>query len=396
MVVKEDIEQYKIFWTKFLKENDKYIKTVAIHSPGKLDYMVYMEIFKKKNIYNLNKKNWNLNEELKVTFDLIIFNNVIMYSKNPGRWLQNIFNSCKFVIIQDLVDRKRTKDDKGMTSQFSIADSEDSMRYSFSHLNVISQSRVKFDISKLKNRLINVNFYKTESPNSKHFICSLKGDKHLENDKIIRIDDFPTGIRPILDDLEPLYDILMKFEKKELRFVLGIVPSLLTNDMIKRLKTFKYLIVAQHGYNHNYDSLHKKLLDNDDAYNDWCCMDQFNEFEGKEKSEIKKIINKGREILEEIGPTNIYIPPCNKLDTNTLDVLEGLKFKYILGDGISLRSEKIKIISSNFYNKLSMLDENNSKGRVSCFHVTWEWDELYRRKDISKKNWEKKLNLLLN
>jgi len=310
--------------------------------------------------------------------------------------LKNIFNSCKFVIIQDVIDRKRNDDDKGMLSQLSLADSGDSMRYSFSHLNQISQSRIKYDISNLKNRVLNVNFYKTESPNSKHFICSLKGDKPLENDKIIRIDDFPTGIRPILEDLEPLYEILMEFEKRELRFVLGIVPSLLTDDMIKRLKTFKYLIVGQHGYNHNYNSLHKKLLDNKDPYNDWCCMDQFNEFEGKEKFEIKKLINKGRERLEEIGPTNIYIPPCNRLDENTLKALEDLKFKCILGDRISLRSEKMPIIPSQFYGRVRGLNINNSKAAVCCFHVTWEWDELYRRKDISKEDWDKKLDLLLN
>ena len=66
MVVTEDLEQYKIFWTKFLKEYGRDIKTVAIHSPSQ-EYSLYTEIFKKKNIYNLNKKNWNLNEEIKVT-----------------------------------------------------------------------------------------------------------------------------------------------------------------------------------------------------------------------------------------------------------------------------------------------------------------------------------------
>jgi len=316
--------------------------------------------------------------------------------------MSNIFNSCKFVIIQDMMDRKRNSDNKGMSSQFSLADSGDSMRFSFSHLNEVSQSRIRYDLSNLKSRILDVNTYKASktlenNEPSKHFICAFKGDRDFgSGDRIIRIDDFPTGIRPILEDLEPLYEILMEFEKRELRFVLGIVPSLLTDDMIKRLKTFKYLIVGQHGYNHNYNSLHKKLLDNKDPYNDWCCMDQFNEFEGKEKFEIKKLINKGRERLEEIGPTNIYIPPCNRLDENTLKALEDLKFKCILGDRISLRSEKMPIIPSQFYGRVRGLNINNSKAAVCCFHVTWEWDELYRRKDISKEDWDKKLDLLLN
>ena len=40
------------------------------------------------------------------------------------------------------------------------------------------------------------------------------------------------------------------------------------------------------------------------------------------------------------------------------------------------------------------LNEQNVKSMVICLHVTWEWDELYRRKDISKKDWDKKLDLL--
>ena len=150
-------------------------------------------------------------------------------------------------------------------------------------------------MSIFKERIIDINIYKTytktteENINNKHFICSFKGNHDISfNDKIIRIDDFPTGIRPILDDIEPLYDILMEFENKKIRYVLGIVPSLLTDDMIDRLSKFKYIIVAQHGFNHNYDTLHKKLIDNNDPYNDWCCLDQFDEFENISKENIKK------------------------------------------------------------------------------------------------------------
>ena len=53
---------------------------------------------------------------------------------------------------------------------------------------------------------------------------------------------------------------LMEFEKRNIRFVLGIVPTLLTDEMIQRLKSFKHLILAQHGYNHKYDELSKKLI----------------------------------------------------------------------------------------------------------------------------------------
>ena len=47
MVVTEDLEQYKIFWTKFLKEYGRDIKTVAIHSAAE-ERVIFDEIFMMK------------------------------------------------------------------------------------------------------------------------------------------------------------------------------------------------------------------------------------------------------------------------------------------------------------------------------------------------------------
>lgn len=410
-MIEEDIEQYRLFWRDFLKKNDKYINTVAIHSPyiGKkeraeinTEARVFNEIFKNKKIYLLSKKNWDLNDKIPVKFDLLIVNNVFMYSNNPELWFGNVFNSCKFLIVQDLINRKRGGEDNDYTNQFHKTvddgdEDEDSMRYSFSHLDQNSLSKIQYDLSKkFANRIINVEFYKTNNVNGKNFICAFRGDwPLLNNDKIVRIDDFPTGIRPILDDLEPIYNVLMEFEKRNIRFVLGIVPSLLTNEMIERLKTFKYLILAQHGFNHKYDELSKKLIKNKDPYNDWCCMDQFNEFEGMSKEDIREKLEEGKKILEQIGPMDIYIPPCNKLDPNTLSVLEDMNIKFILGDNIHLQSEKkkIQILPSGFYGRVKDLNSSNAKSQILTFHATWEFDDLFR-KNYDKKLWDQRLDLL--
>ena len=92
MVVTEDLEQYKIFWTKFLKEYGRDIKTVAIHSAAE-ERVIFDEIFKEKNIYSLDITKWNLNEPFDSVFDLLIINNVVCMSHNPSRWMSNIFNS---------------------------------------------------------------------------------------------------------------------------------------------------------------------------------------------------------------------------------------------------------------------------------------------------------------
>ena len=73
--------------------------------------------------------------------------------------------------------------------------------------------------------------------------------------KYVRIDDFPTGIRPILDSLSIFFKIFDIFEENEIEFHLGIVPDLLKyldeKDLAKLL-SYKYLIPCQHGYNHRY------------------------------------------------------------------------------------------------------------------------------------------------
>ena len=97
MVVTEDLEQYKIFWTKFLKVHDRGIRTVAIHSPVRDDAMILQEVFRNKKVYSLDITKWNLNEPFDSVFDLLIINNVVCMSHNPSRWMSNIFNSCKFV-----------------------------------------------------------------------------------------------------------------------------------------------------------------------------------------------------------------------------------------------------------------------------------------------------------
>ena len=413
MTIKQDIEQYKLFWREFLDKNDKYINTVCIHSaitdPNTKDCDGYIcnEIFKNKKVYYLKQDNWDLNQKIPVKFDLIIINNVFLYSKNPKSWFENVFNSCKFLLVQDVIDHKRGGKEGDITDQFASVDSDkgcpgDCVRYSFSHINQMSQSKYSYDISNdFKNRIIDLKIYNGNHSGcqdilNKQFIASFKGDWPLLNsDKIVRIDDFPSGIRPILDDLEPIYNVLMEFEKRNIRFVLGIVPTLLTDEMIQRLKTFKHLILAQHGYNHKYDELSKKLVKNNDPYNDWCCMDQFNEFEGMSKEAIKNKLEEGKKILEQIGPMDIYIPPCNRLDPNTLSVLEDMGIKFILGDNIHLQSKKIQILPSGFYGRIKDLNSSNAKSQILTFHATWEFDDLFR-KNYSKKIWDQQIDLINN
>ena len=68
--------------------------------------------------------------------------------------------------------------------------------------------------------------------------------------------------------------------------------------------------------------------------------------------------------------------------------------KYILGE-TDIISNNIPIVKSNFYGRINQLNENiDYKENVITLHVTWEYDELLRKKTITLDNWRAKLNLL--
>jgi len=133
---------------------------------------------------------------------------------------------------------------------------------------------------------------------------------------VIRIDDFPTGTRPLLPDPGVLLDVLWEFERRELPYVLGLVPALLPRIdrlYIEELKALKYMTPAMHGYDHRYDEMSARLLRAGDPYNVRTITERFDEFEHTAEADILARLMKGRELLQHIfgHPVACYIPPCN-------------------------------------------------------------------------------------
>ena len=153
------------------------------------------------------------------------------------------------------------------------------------------------------------------------------------------------------------------------------------------------MVPACHGYNHKYNELHKVLIDNDDPFNNWCCMKQFNEFEGKNKEQIRNELEIGKKILEKIGPVNYYVPPCNELDDITEQCLKEVDYKVIFSDG-KRKIKNLPIIPSQFYARIKDLNVSHLNLKIYTLHVTWEFDDLYRNKVIDHYTWKDKLNIL--
>lgn len=193
----------------------------------------------------------------------------------------------------------------------------------------------------------------------------------LKNDSIIiRLDDFPTGIRPIMSDIEPLVEILKRFCRHFKYIKLGIVPKLLTPEYFNMIKDLEFEPCI-HGYDHHYYEFSPKLQN--DPYNQHTIVKGFNEFEGDSTEKIQAKLLKGQTILEQYFQRAIttYIPPCNQLDETTNKILINL--------GLT------PLIHSDFYGRVLELDFSKSY-KIATFHLTWEYDDLtWKQKD--KNQW---------
>lgn len=209
---------------------------------------------------------------------------------------------------------------------------------------------------------------------------------------LIRIDDFPTGVRPLLDDLTPFVKILQEFDKLEEQFILGVVPYLLTKieaGIIDEIKKLRNVVFAQHGFEHNYGNASRKLSRAKDKFNERNTVGIFDEFQGKSENEIYKLLDKGKGICFEILDYRplVYIPPCNQGNELHGKVVGELFDSYYSEK--MLPNCKAQWIRSAFYDRLNKMNKR-PKG-VCTFHVTWEWDTVRK---VGFEKWKEGMNKL--
>ncbi len=184
---------------------------------------------------------------------------------------------------------------------------------------------------------------------------------------IIRLDDFPTGVRP-LADLGNQRLIMDAFEARGIPFHVGIVPALLTKEH-RWLTEYQYLIPCQHGYDHQYPKYSQMLKDDPKNHN---TVGSFDEFDKVPYPQIKNLVQKGKQILNRFFATQIttYIPVCNITNNNLLRALKTLGFGTILTES-PVRG--LSCIKSDFYGRLADME---GSPEVVTLHLTWECDYI--------------------
>jgi len=193
---------------------------------------------------------------------------------------------------------------------------------------------------------------------------------------IIRIDDWPSGIRPILQDhIKELSPILYEFEKKGLYYHLGIVPMICSDEDWKFLNSLSHMIPVCHGYDHLYPK-YSPILAEKDPYNKGGLAGSENEFEGLSPEETDSKISTALETIRSKVSriVDTFIAPFNKINDYVEESLIKNGIKIILGENIVTKILPVKS-SMPFYLKSNQINGMDlSKAECITLHVTWEWD----------------------
>jgi len=199
-------------------------------------------------------------------------------------------------------------------------------------------------------------------------------------DPLLRIDDYPTGVRPILQDLSSLHDVLKRVDDSGLEFHLGIVPAIVEDRMEGFLRSLQHLVVSMHGFEHGYAKFSKILLDAQDPFNQRGTVGGFDEFADQSFDQIVAKLREGRRLLEaRTGQTPLsYIPPTNKANRRTGRALQASGFEYVLSEK-PIGGCALPCVGSDFYDRSSKLVPGNAPA-VASLHATWEAD-LWRDGD---------------
>lgn len=196
---------------------------------------------------------------------------------------------------------------------------------------------------------------------------------------VIRVDDYPTGVRPMPSGLELglVHRVLDALEQRGLAYHLGIVPTLLTGELAARLNALRRMIPVVHGYDHGQACHTPRLLAAGDLLNQHSTVGTFDEFAGLDAATITYRLAEGRRLLETaLGrPVTGYIPPCNRAGRATGQALVAAGYTHYFSER-RIPGCPLPGLASDFYGRSDSFRPGRRLPRVVTLHATWEADLL--------------------
>ena len=209
---------------------------------------------------------------------------------------------------------------------------------------------------------------------------------------LIRIDDYPNGVRPndywsgsscgFNDEWQEhtfqLNLVLREFEQRELPYILGVVPALLEDRDIEYLKSLQYCEVALHGYDHG-SVIFKQVAPLDGLgvlrHGGWTGVD--NEFDSryrKSKDQIVAEFSMGLHMLKDFDVKH-FIPPFNHMTQDAVDAVKDCGLTDIWQAG-GYDYHDLKVHDPGHYGRSHEMLVDINLDRNTTFHLTWELEEF--------------------
>lgn len=193
---------------------------------------------------------------------------------------------------------------------------------------------------------------------------------------VLRVDDYPTGVRPLLADLGSVHQVLREIEARGLAYHLGIVPARLTEAMAAHLATLRHMIPVVHGHGHGLH-LTPLLVAAGDPLNQRRTVGEFDEFAGLTFETIKARLAEARYLVEERLGRSVtgYIPPCNRAGRTTGRALVETGYTHYFSER-RIPGCPLPGLASDFYGRSDSYRPGSRCPRVVTLHATWEADLL--------------------
>lgn len=208
---------------------------------------------------------------------------------------------------------------------------------------------------------------------------------------VLRIDDYPTAIRPLLEDRTPIRNVLADLDSQDVPYILGVSPGLLDRSDVEFLRTLQHMVPAVHGLDHNYFRFASELMKSGDLYNKKT-MHGFaqrvrnkltpthqSEFSGLHPRIALDRLRLAKDRLEEAArcPVNIFTATFDRPPPSTAYGLEKLGFLAYLSQR-PVKNCVVPWLKSDFYGQSDGFDPEQGYA-APCLHTLWEWD-LVREK----------------
>lgn len=188
----------------------------------------------------------------------------------------------------------------------------------------------------------------------------------------IRIDDFPSGVRPIPKDKSRMQSLLNEIDSLGIPYTLGIVPAICDEQDWKFLNSLLNMVPAMHGIVHNYYQFSEVCRQNNDEKNSFSVLRQFNELKTLPLKMRLPVLTAFRNLMSNKlhRQVKIYIPPCNKVTMLDSKFLKQAGFEAMYCQKRKFFSF-LPIIRSQFY---GVSNEATTKLKSVALHITWELD----------------------